>query len=169
MSTPVIPGNPPPVFPTSAPPPGTVYGNPLATNRDRDERSQQQPPPASPAWNNKPFVSGSASPAWGNKPFGTPGGGGGAPPSPSWSASSPAAWGTNNAFGAPGVSGSGGGGVSSPREWGGESAVHTTRRQQQCGWDDTLDGSTQPPWLRRKWDGFPRRSVWRATLRPASQ
>ena len=47
------------------------------------------------------------------------------PPSPSWGASSPTAWGTNNAFGAPGVSGSasggggGGGGVSSPRGWGG--------------------------------------------------
>ena len=125
MSTPVIPGNPPPVFPTTAPPAGTLYGNPLAKNRDREEQSQQQPPPASPAWNNKPFASGGASPAWANKPFGTPGGGGGgAPPSPSWGASSPAAWGTNNAFGAPGVSGSasgggGGGGVSSPRGWGG--------------------------------------------------
>ncbi|KIM40597.1 hypothetical protein M413DRAFT_164568 [Hebeloma cylindrosporum] len=131
MSTPVIPGNPPPVFPSSAPPPAQtqVYGNPLAKNRDREEqphgspyRPQQQLPSASPAWNNKPFGgSGAASPAWGNKPFGTPGAGGvggGAPPSPAWGASSPAAWGTNNTFGAPGISGSGLGNVSSPQGWG---------------------------------------------------
>ena len=126
MSTPVIPGNPPPVFPSTGPPPGQVYGNPLAQNRDREEQQQQQqPPPASPAWGSQPFVSGGASPAWPNKQFGTPGGGGGgAPPSPSWGASSPAGWGNNNsAFGVPGVSGSaggggGGGGLSSPRGWG---------------------------------------------------
>ena len=40
MSTPVIPGNPPPVFPSSGPPPGQVYGNPLAQNQDREEQSQ---------------------------------------------------------------------------------------------------------------------------------
>ena len=124
MSTPVLPGNPPPVFPSTGPPAAPVYGNPLAKNRDRDEQSQQQPPPASPAWGNKPFAPGGASPAWPSKSFGTPGGGGsgGAPPLPSWGASSSPTWGNNNAFGAPGVSGSasgsGGGGASSPRGWG---------------------------------------------------
>jgi len=94
MSIPVIP---PPVFPSSGPPAAQVYGNPLAKTRDREEHSQQQPPPASPVWGNKLLMSGGTSPAWANKQFGTPGGGVRLLP-PSWGASSPAGWGNNNMF-----------------------------------------------------------------------
>jgi len=105
-------GNPPPVFPTTGPP--TVYGNSWPKNWDEEAQYQQQPPPGSPAWDNKPFVPGAASPAWADKPFGTSDGGvwGGALPSSSWD--------TDNAFGVPGISGSAGGGsrVSPPSGWG---------------------------------------------------
>ena len=81
ISSRIIPGNPPPVFPATGPP---------------------------TSGNNKPFVYGGTSPAWANKPFGISDGGGGALPSPSW----------DYPFGAPGISGSGGGGLSPPRGWG---------------------------------------------------